>query len=81
MTTAWDVSMANLQSMPANTMKSWPFVLGFAGIEFLQSWARSMFLSPDNVGTTSFMIGDNLLLGLTDTAKFSYWNNYQPPAD
>lgn len=81
MATAWEVSMANLAEMPSATIKSWPFILGFTGIEFLQSWLRSMLLSGGDETSTKYMITDNLLLGTTDTAKFAYWNNYQPPSD
>ena len=79
--TAWEVSMENLAEMPTKTMKSWPFIAGFTLIEFLQSWARSMLLVGVDEDTTRFMVTDMILLGTSDTAKFAYWNNYQPPAD
>lgn len=75
---AAEVAWANFQNIPANVVAASPFILGFASIEVAAAWLRSMGLAGVDETSTRYMITNNLILGLSDTAKFTYWNNYQP---
>lgn len=75
---AWDIAVANLQDLPSAVMASWPFTFGFAGMEFVHSWARSMALSGVDQTSLRYAVTSNMLLGVLDTSKMAYWNNNQP---
>lgn len=78
---AWEVASANLQNMPSALMIAWPFILGNAAIEFVHSAARGSLLANRDDQSMTYQLLSSGLLGINDTAKLVYWNNYTVPMD